>query len=423
LKTIISLIKKDFVLFWNDKVAFSLTFIVPAVLIYIFGSVFGGAGNSDIRGIRLALVNNSTAPIAAKLEKTLDTTKTFFIIKTFKDESGKIVKFDTNNVKDYVRKGSASAALVIPVDAYTDTSTVLKLRFFYDPKNEIETQVIQGMLQKTVMESMPDLFRRNIWKQSESALGKGTGGAFNKEIASIISKYYNVDTKQILNPDLNSTSDSGSNSNAGAAFFKNILNLEQEQLVGKEVKNPNITRSVGGWALMFLLFTLTAVGSSLFDEQKNGVILRILSAPVSTDQILWGKYLYGIILGIIQLVVLFFAGSLIFKIDVLSNFFNLFLVVIAGATACTAFGMLLAAFCTTSAQASGWGTFLILTMSSIGGAWFPTFLMPPFIQSISKLTIVFNLSTSFRLNIETMLRVKVYEVQYSCNLYFLFQYA
>jgi ABC-2 type transport system permease protein len=28
-------------------------------------------------------------------------------------------------------------------------------------------------------------------------------------------------------------------------------------------------------------------------------------------------------------------------------------------------------------------------MSSIGGAWFPTFLMPHFIQEISKLTIVY----------------------------------
>jgi ABC-2 type transport system permease protein len=86
---------------------------------------------------------------------------------------------------------------------------------------------------------------------------------------------------------------------------------------------------------------------------------------------------------------LFLAGVFLFKIDIFSNFFNLMLVIIAGATACTAFGMLLAAFCKTSAQAQGWATFLILTMSAIGGAWFPTFLMPAFIQTISKFTIVY----------------------------------
>jgi ABC-2 type transport system permease protein len=51
--------------------------------------------------------------------------------------------------------------------------------------------------------------------------------------------------------------------------------------------------------------------------------------------------------------------------------------------------MLLAAVSRSTAQASGLGTFLILTMSSIGGAWFPVSLMPDFIQSISKLTLVY----------------------------------
>ena len=140
---------------------------------------------------------------------------------------------------------------------------------------------------------------------------------------------------------------------------------------------------------MFLLFTLTGAASSIFDEQKSGVILRLLSAPVSGVHILWSKYIFSILLGIIQLFVLFLAGMFFFKIDIFSNIFNLMLVILAAATACTAFGMLLAAFCRTSAQTSGWGTFLILTMSAIGGAWFPTFLMPGFIQVISKFTIVY----------------------------------
>lgn len=155
------------------------------------------------------------------------------------------------------------------------------------------------------------------------------------------------------------------------------------------MNNPNATRSVGGWAMMFLLFTLTATSTSLFDENKSGVVLRILSSPVSRVHILWGKYLYNFSLGCIQLFVMFFVGYLLFGIDIFSNFFNLFLVIIAGALACTAFGMLLAAVSKTSAQANGLGTLLILTMSGIGGAWFPTFILPPFIQILSKFSLVY----------------------------------
>jgi ABC-2 type transport system permease protein len=385
LKTVITLVKKEFIIFWKDKVAVSLTFLVPAVLIFIFGSVFGGTGN--ISGIRLAFINDSSAPIAMKLEKTLDTTKSFFLIKKYKDEQGIEKSFDTNSVKDFVRKGNASAALVIPADAYTDTSSGLKLKYYYDPKNEIETQLIQGMLQKIVMESLPEMFTDNMLRRSEKYLGKDSGDQFNRQIASVIRKYFKVDTAFLLNSQLRNTSDNTVKKQPN--FFSNILQMDKKQLIGQEIVNPNVTRNVGGWALMFLLFTLTGAASSIFDEQKSGVLLRLLSAPVSGIHILWSKYIFSILLGIIQLFVLFLAGMFFFKIDIFSNIFNLMLVIIAGATACTAFGMLLAAFCRTAAQANGWGTFLILTMSAIGGAWFPTFLMPGFIQAISKFTIVY----------------------------------
>ena len=149
------------------------------------------------------------------------------------------------------------------------------------------------------------------------------------------------------------------------------------------------TRSVGGWAMMFLLFSLSGAATSLFDEKKAGIFQRLLSAPVRRTQILWSKYLFGMLVGLVQLGVLFLAGHLLFGIDIATNLGNLFLICFAASTACVAFGMLLAAIAPTAAAANGLGTFLILTMSAIGGAWFPTSFMPEFIQHLSKLTIVY----------------------------------
>lgn len=389
MKTILNLIKKDYILFWHDKPAVSLTFLVPIILIYIFGSIFSGGGSPQ--GIRMAFINNSNASVAKKIETALDTSSSFKIIKSYINDKGKEVKFDTNSVKDFIRRGNASAALIIPEDAYTDTSTSLRLKFYYDPKNAIEMQMIQGLLQQTIMTEIPSVFTSSMQRKAESYLGMEKGSSFNRQIASVISKYYNVDTSVILHGMKYSFSDSvGSDSSRKAGnFFSNILQMDKEQLVGANVTSPDATRSVGGWAVMFLLFTITGASTSLFDESKSGVILRILSSPISRVQILWSKYLYNISLGCIQLFVLFFMGYLLFNINIFSNFLNLVLMIIAASAASTAFGMLLAAFCKTAAQASGLGTFLILTMSAVGGAWFPTFILPPFIQIISKLTIVY----------------------------------
>ncbi len=391
MKTIFHLIKKDYKLFWLDKPAVSLTFLVPVVLIYIFGSIFGRPDTAPT-GIRIGFVNNSNNKIAKKLESVLDTTKTFKLVKNYTDDKGNVIKFDTNSIKDYVIKGNISAALVLPEDAFTDTSTSFKIKFYYDPKNQMEMQIIEGLLQQTVMMQMPGIFMASMQHKAKEYLGEQKGIMFNKKIASLVSQYYGVDTSKILNwTNFNfdeDTSDADT-SKKTANVFKDILQLDKEQLVGKEVNNPNATRSVGGWAMMFLLFALTGASTSLFDENKSGVILRILSSPVSRTDILWSKYLYNISLGVIQLLVLFFMGYLLFNIDIFSNFFNLMLMIIAAASACTAFGMLIAAVSKTSAQANGLGTFIILVMSAIGGAWFPTFILPPFIQALSKGTLVY----------------------------------
>jgi ABC-2 type transport system permease protein len=387
LKTILRLFIKDYTLFFRDKVALSLTFIVPIVLIYIFGQVFGNAGSGP-EHLKLGFINNSTAPIAKKLEKILDTTKTFTLVKTYKDDKGNIVQYDTNVIKNHVKSGKFSSALVIPADAYTDTSKSLKLKFYYDPKNEFEMNLVDGMLQQTIMQQIPEIFQKSMMRQAESHLGKEKGDMFNSEIAKTVNKYFDVDTSKILSKNLNTVNDTAIKT-GGSNMFSNIVKMEKEQLVGKDIANPMATRSVGGWAMMFLLFTITGSATSLLDEKKSGVMVRILSAPVTRTQILWGKYLYNMSLGILQLSVMFLFGYLIFKIDIFSNIINLALIILAASTACTGFGMLLASLVKTTKQADGWGTFLILMMSAVGGAWFPVSFMPETIQMFSKLTIVY----------------------------------
>jgi ABC-2 type transport system permease protein len=51
--------------------------------------------------------------------------------------------------------------------------------------------------------------------------------------------------------------------------------------------------------------------------------------------------------------------------------------------------MLIAAVSPSAAAANGLATFAVLSMSAVGGAWFPVSFMPDYIQRISKLTLVY----------------------------------
>ena len=394
MRNVLNLLKKDYILFFNDRLSVIFSFVIPIILIVIFGAVFNSSGTGGAKGIRLALVNMCDAPIAQKLEEALIKSDNFIIYKSITNAKGEQIILTEETLQENIKKGKARLGLVIPVDAVTDTSLGLKLKFYYDPRSDIEMGMAQGLLQQTILSQMPSLFMSNMQKQAVDALGSVNGGKFNRDIASMISNYFGVDTTDILHPDVSKWGQSldtaaADTSSGGFSFFQNILNIEKIQLVGQEVKNPQATRNVGGWAMMFVLFSLTSGASSLFQEKSTGALLRVLSGPVSRLHILMSKYLYCMTLGLLQMFVLFIAGWLLQDIDIFSNFHNLIIVALMASASATAFGMLIAAISNTHAQANSLATLFILVMSALGGAWFPTFLMPGYIQVLSKFTIVY----------------------------------
>jgi ABC-2 type transport system permease protein len=149
------------------------------------------------------------------------------------------------------------------------------------------------------------------------------------------------------------------------------------------------TQLIGGWAMQFLLFALSASAASLFHEKDQGIFQRILSGPVPRATILWSKFLFGLVLGLFQLLVLFLAGSILFKVPILAHLPLLALACVFAAASCSAFGMLLASVAGTPEMARSLSTFAILLMSALGGAWFPIGFMPKFMQDISRLTLVY----------------------------------
>lgn len=399
---VLTLLRKDYLNFKKDRVAVGLTFLVPIVLIYIFGQVFGvNRKDTGPVGIPLAIVNQSSAPEIATLVDALKREKAFRVVETETDAQGRARALTEDVVRAGFKSDRFRFALVFPADATSDARFGLRMKFLTNPRNEIETQTVTGLLQKTVYTAAPQLLLQSLRKQAVEFIGAKDTDKFYGEIAGSVSRAFSLDEAKVREtmargeiPRANPVSakadgSSGASTNGLGDFMDRVIKIEKEQLAGAQVTNAAATRVVGGWAMMFLLFSLSGMATSLFEEKKAGIFLRLLSAPVRRSHLLWSKYLFGIALGLVQLVTLFFAGRLMFGIDVLSNFGNLVVICLVAAMACTAFGMLLASITRTQAAASGLATLLILTMSSIGGAWFPTSFMPEFIQKLSKLTVVY----------------------------------
>ena len=408
MRIVLALIGKDFAILRRNRAALILAFIVPMVIIYIVGMVFGlGRTGSGPTGIPLAVVNQSDNPAAETLIASLKSEKSFRVIADFVNPDKTIRPLTEADLRPAIHDRQYSYALIIPTDVISDERLGLRLKILSDPRNDIENQIVNGLLQKTIFSSVPQLLGQSLQARAKKMIGTAQLDGFNRSIARDIVASFGGDPDQIFarinrgdfgfdrlaqrltlaNPGAGAAASPGGA--AGTDIFSRILELDREQVMGKDVKSPEATRIVGGYAVMFLLFALSSSAAAFFSEQNAGLFQRVLSSPVSRAQLLWSRFLYGTLFGLGQISVLFFVGHLLYGVDVFGHLLNLLIMSTCVAATCTSFGMLLAAMTRSPEAAAGLATLLVITMSACGGAWFPISFMPELMQQIARFTLVY----------------------------------
>lgn len=406
------LLRKSLLVFSRARGALAITFLVPIVLIFLFGHVFGLYRKDPApTGIMLAVVNASPAPAARQLVEALKAEKTFRIVDDMARPDGTRGPLTEPAARAALQANDYRFVLILPPDLFRADELGLRMRFVTNPRNEIEAQLVYGMLQKTVFSNVPQLLGQSLQMGARRMLGEAQYERFNDGVASAVSTAFGGDRetirRQIEAGDFfgvatgtgrpaDAADAAGATGTASATttgrgrdVFSRLVTIETEQIAGREVKNPMAARLVGGYAIMFLLLAVSGSATTLFEEKNAGVFQRLLSAPVRPAHILWARFLFGIVLGIVQLGALFLAGRVFFGLEIFERSPALLVICLSAAAACSAFGIVIAALAPSAAAASGIATLLVLTMSAVGGAWFPVSFMPGYIQSLSRFTVVY----------------------------------
>ncbi|MDQ8181247.1 ABC transporter permease [Pelagicoccus sp. SDUM812005] len=400
MKATLTLVRKDFTLFLKDKTAILLTFLVPFFVIYIVGNIFSGAGDNGglSSSIKLAVYNESGDRNAQALIDGLAAEKSIELVQDTAGPGDTRIPFDRTSIRQGIVDHHYNFALVIPENYLKEDGIGLRLEFLSNPKNQIEAQIINGLVQKAIFTKLPQLLSGQLDTYQRELMGDQKYTEFMDGMAALIALSYEEVEYEDLRSNISfaglakllSGDDADAESaNGSSAFIEGIIDLDEDQVFGKELKNPYLTRMIGGYAIMFLLFATTGSAASLFEERNDGIFLRLLSMPVKRTHILWSKFIFNTLLGVTQALTLFIASSFLFHVEVFPHLLNLFVVSLFASAACTAFGMLLASLSRTPQQAQGFGTLLIISMSAMGGAWFPLSMMPEPMQLIGKFTLVY----------------------------------
>jgi ABC-2 type transport system permease protein len=354
-----SVVRTGWMTLRRDRAAWMLSFVVPIVFFSIFASIFGAQRRSTPR-VTVVVVDEDRSERSKRL---LDTLRAETALKV-------IDKADAQSAEATVKKGDAPVAVIIPKGfgatkiAFGPTgSNAPAFRVLRDPSDMIAEQVLTGLLQKTLFVGMPDMMIRG----GIDALERYGGPLTPQQRENLQKQIGNLQQRP------RATSTDGSV----------LVAFTVTDVVGDSKKNPIIAFYGAGVGVMFLLFTASGAGGALLDEVESGTLDRILSTRVSMLKLLSGKLVYLWTLGVIQLIVMFVWGALVFGLPLMSHLAGFAIMTAATALTCAAFGLLLASATRTRAQLSAVSTLAVLTISALGGSMFPRFLMSEKLQKAS----------------------------------------
>lgn len=369
----IKLARKDLRLFFKDKRAMLLTFILPITLITLFAFAFGGAGKDKNKATKYNL------PVC-DLDNT-DASKNA-IAKLDSESTIHVIPVQLDAAVEAVKKGKEDCVLIFH-KGFSDSlksGNSLPVELQYDEEQEIQV----GMLQQALFKTLAFLPFSNSGNMEEMMNKK-----FDKMIGSGDEKLKNLVHTQFdtLYKSIKTGVEKKPDSNVSSGFSMGS-DIKMTKLVeAKQDNSLGLIHAVAGTAIMMLLFSVAGMGASLLDEKQEGTLKKLLYSPMHPNNILFGKMISANVISILQLSIMFIYAKLCFGLDLISHLPSLILMIIFTAYACSSFGVFLASFAKSRQQVQGLSTLIVLIMSCIGGSMVPIFMMPAFMQKVSVISV------------------------------------
>ncbi len=159
----------------------------------------------------------------------------------------------------------------------------------------------------------------------------------------------------------------------------------ERSLAGPSATVNSFDQYVPGFGVTFLLLDVVwGVSVGLIDERDWGTLERLRASGASLVGMMVGKLSSRFVVGFIQMVVLFAVGWALFGVELGRSPAMLLLPTAAIAFAAAAFGLVIACITQTRDSVLPIGAVAAMSMSAIGGCWWPLGFEPQWMRAIAQ---------------------------------------
>ncbi len=374
----IALLRKDLLLFFSDRRALLISLALPIVIGTFFGYLFGGSGKVGTSRIDVALVlqddGASTARIVAGLKA---------------DATLALTPMSLEQARREVGKGKQKVAIVIPKGFGEAAGAALfgagakpQIALLYDPSQPAVLSMVKGMLTQHVMQVVSDdMFNGPAGQELNAKTVAALEGSTDADSVALRDMLGSV-AKYQQRPQA-AAGAAPTAPGAGAKAGMSVPFSTSEQQVssgGKEAGYNGYAHSFAGMGVQFILFLGIDIGIGVLLARRSGIFNRLLAAPVSLRTVLLARAASAAVISLFLLFTMFLFAVLVLGVRI-TNPVGFVGVAIAFSVLTASFGLFIAAFGKTPEAARGIAVFATLIMVMLGGAWVPSFMFPPWVQS------------------------------------------
>ena len=344
---------------YSERGVLIFQILMPLVFIFLIGQAIGGfgPGGSSSTNVTwtLAVVNEDAGTFGTALVANLAA-----------DPTLEILEVTAVSLPNTVENEEAEAGLHIPANfsEQLQAGSSLALDFYSDPNNVQQVQPVEqavlGAMSKLTGSLSSATISRDVAKElGLFELGVAEADYFEAAVTNAQTAWQDPPVAIQVNED--------------------EINVDSNDIIPQ-----GLNQSSPGMMAMFATFGMIGGAAVLIQERQSGTLRRLLVMPITKGSIIFGKLLGILLAGVLQMTLLIVVAALFFDVPWGNSPLALVVMVLAFALAITSLSMMMAALTKTLAQANALGTVIVLSISALGGAWWPLDIVPDWMKTVGR---------------------------------------
>lgn len=143
------------------------------------------------------------------------------------------------------------------------------------------------------------------------------------------------------------------------------------------------SHAIAGMAVQFILMGAIEAAVGMLTERQRGLWRRLRAAPLSRRTLLLSRIFSGAAVALATLAFLYTFGRFTMGVKVLGSPLGFAVVAVSFALMASTLGVMVSTLGRTPQATRGVGMFVVLVAVMLGGAWFPSFLFPEWLQKLT----------------------------------------